>query len=430
MTARSRTLHLTNAWHETSGGVKTVYQALMRAAAGRRRMAVVVPGARDHDEQVAEGVTVYHVKAPRSPWIDRRYRIVLPHRYLLPSARLARIIQQEVPDLIEITDKLSLCYLAGWLRKWPGYRPRPVLVGFSAERFDTLTATHLAHVPGIDRFARWFMRRIYSPMFDYHLANSPYTADEVAASLEPHRARRLAWLALGVDTVTFHPGARDEALRADLLARAGGSPTATLVVTASRLSREKHVDLLVDAAATLVGRHGMDARFVIAGDGPERHALESAFSARVTGRACFLGHVDDRRMLAGVKASADAFAHTNATEPFGIGPLEAMAAGAAVVVPASGGVLAYATDRNAWLYPPGPSAFATAIRSASTHGPDRDARLAAARVTTTARAWPAVAEQMFGAYDALVAARADLTRHVSPRSPRPERFHVAGVTPV
>ncbi len=210
MTTGARTLHLTNAWHDASGGVRTVYRALMAAAAGRRHLAVVVPADRDRDEAVADGVTLYHVKAPRSPWVDRRYRLILPHQFLFGRAtRLTDIIRREAPDLIEITDKLSLCYLAGWLRKRQGDGARPVLVGFSAERFDTLTAIHLARVPGIARFAPWFMRRIYSPMFDFHLANSPYTADEVAASLEPHRTQRVAWLPLGVDAETFHPGMRD-----------------------------------------------------------------------------------------------------------------------------------------------------------------------------------------------------------------------------
>ena len=50
-----KTLHLTNAWHETSGGIATFYRALLRAANGRGHfMTLVVPGQSAQVEKVGD----------------------------------------------------------------------------------------------------------------------------------------------------------------------------------------------------------------------------------------------------------------------------------------------------------------------------------------------------------------------------------------
>jgi hypothetical protein len=57
-----KTLHFTNAWHETSGGIATFYRALMDAANRRgHRMRLVVPGSNDRLEEQAHtaGFTTY-----------------------------------------------------------------------------------------------------------------------------------------------------------------------------------------------------------------------------------------------------------------------------------------------------------------------------------------------------------------------------------
>ena len=41
---------------------------------------------------------------------------MLPHRYLFPRTALQRIINHELPDLIEVSDKYAMHYLAGLLR--------------------------------------------------------------------------------------------------------------------------------------------------------------------------------------------------------------------------------------------------------------------------------------------------------------------------
>jgi hypothetical protein len=111
-----KTLHLTNCWHSSSGGVSTFYKALFEAANREGHfMRLVVPGVSTSVEEVGRFGRIYNIEAPRAPF-NSEYRVVLPHRYLFPQTALQRIINEERPDLIEVSDKYSMQYLAGLLR--------------------------------------------------------------------------------------------------------------------------------------------------------------------------------------------------------------------------------------------------------------------------------------------------------------------------
>ena len=70
-----KTLHLTNAYHATSGGIRTCYRALMAEAETRGRpMCLVVPGEHAAVERCGRFGVIYVVAAPRAPGFDRRYQ--------------------------------------------------------------------------------------------------------------------------------------------------------------------------------------------------------------------------------------------------------------------------------------------------------------------------------------------------------------------
>ncbi|MGE3273866.1 MAG: glycosyltransferase [Vicinamibacterales bacterium] len=401
----TRTLHFTNAYHPTSGGIRTFYRALLAAAADHQRaIALVVPADRDDEERVGRHGRIYYVQARPAPAFDRRYRTILPDAYLpIRGSRIARILLAERPDLVEICDKYALFYLAAMLRKdWLPSLPRPTLVGLSCERMDDNLRAYLGGSRLGRRFTRWYVRHIYGPPFDYHVANSDYTADELRQCLWDRQADFIQVCPMGVDADWFGARHHDPLLRRSLLERAGGGPASTLLLYAGRLSPEKNVGLLVDALVRLVHPRehgGPDYRLVIAGDGPLRARLAADAAQRAPGRVLMLGSVDSREVLARCYASADVFVHPNPREPFGIAPLEAMASGVPVVLPSAGGVLAYAGSHNAWMATPEPGAFAHAIRAA-VDAPD-PARLHAARATADAHRWDRIAARYFTLYDEL-----------------------------
>jgi glycosyltransferase involved in cell wall biosynthesis len=141
-----------------------------------------------------------------------------------------------------------------------------------------------------------------------------------------------------------------------------------------------------------------DCVLLIAGDGPDRSAFLSSAQNRVPGRIVHLEHEPDRDRLANLFANVDAFLHPNPREPFGIAPLEAMAAGTPLVAPNSGGVTAYAHRENAWLADPRPQAFANAICQILRDPSERERRTRAARQTALRLAWPNVCEEFHSLY--------------------------------
>src|SRR5262249_29966169 len=147
-------------------------------------------------------------------------------------------------------------------------------------------------------FARWYMRYCYVPLFDYHIANSAYTADELHRSMAPRHARRVVVCTHGVDCATFHPANRDSLTRARLLEMSGGRDGSVLLLYSGRLAREKNVALILEVMAMLNSTRDRDYRLVIAGNGPLAPSLASGLKRRAASRFVFLGHVPDKEALA------------------------------------------------------------------------------------------------------------------------------------
>lgn len=163
-----------------------------------------------------------------------------------------------------------------------------------------------------------------------------------------------------VAPATVIPNAVDaEEIRGALPAPHGSGP---YVFTAGRLVREKGLDVLLRAYAH-AGKALEGHRLVIAGEGPEREALErQAAELGLATHVEFLGAVG-RSRLGALLCGADAFAFPSRREAFGIALLEAMAAGTPAVAARVGGIPEFAEhERNALLVDPDdPAALAAAL---------------------------------------------------------------------
>ena len=163
-----KTLHLTNSYHPTSGGIREFYHALLRhASRANHYMRLVVPWSESAVDDLDSQARIYRVRAPNSPLFDTRYRVLLPSALLRPHGRILRILHEEQPDLIEVCDKYSLVYLAGLIRMgWMRGLRRPgtgrielrtagrqlcELRGARSTRPDAVLAVHEAHLPSAVR---------------------------------------------------------------------------------------------------------------------------------------------------------------------------------------------------------------------------------------------------------------------------------------
>lgn len=156
-----------------------------------------------------------------------------------------------------------------------------------------------------------------------------------------------------------------------------------LLVTASRLGKEKSVDLLLDAFARILSRQ--EASLLIVGDGPEAPALrEQALRLGVDAHTVFAGPQPHRKTLECL-AAADIFVFASQTETQGMAVIEAMAAGLPVVAVAAGGVADAVRDgESGFLVDPSADALAARVlallndpsRRASLGGRAKDAAMA------------------------------------------------------
>ena len=398
-----KTLHITNSYHSASGGIRTFYNTLLNAANRHRRFVrLVVPAAETSVVEVGEFGRVYRIAAPPSPILDSRYRWLLPHTYVWPhDSPLRRIIAEERPDLVEVCDKFWLIYLSGVLRhRWIPGVPVPAIVGLSCERLDDNVGAYLSAGRAARYVSREYMRRCYVPRFDFHIAVSDYVAEEVRALLPEHLKGRLVVAPMGVDFDGFSSPQNSAESRKQLLGRIGGSEKTRLLLYAGRLSQEKNLSVLSPMMAILAQDERLDYRLVIAGDGPLSEELANALEARAPGRSLFLGqcqHAD----LVQLYHATDVFIHPNPREPFGIAPLEAMAAGLPLVAPASGGVMTYANPENAWLTEDTALSFAQAVGSVHADTEVCRQKTAKARRTAEQHSWPRITDRYFQLYDRL-----------------------------
>lgn len=399
-----KTMHLTNSWHENSGGIATFYRALIVEANRRgRQIRLVVPAPADRIEEAGEFGRIYHVRAPRSP-LNPDYRMIYPSQFIFPGSRLQEILIAERPDLVEISDKYTLNYLGALLRMrlLDSLNFRPVVIGLSQERMVDNFRSYLGSLPFSRTLCALYMKWLYFPFFDHHIANSDYTASELRPAAQGQLVPRGTWIRpMGVDLNQLSPRRRSPELRRRLLQSFGCSEESVLLLYAGRLAPEKNLNLLFDLLAHLARNRDHDYRLLIVGAGIERARWEARCAREMPGRALFLGHIKDKNVLADLYASSDVFVHPNPCEPFGIAPLEAMASGLPLVAPNTGGVASYANLGNAWTVDADVASFAEAIAEIAANPQLVIEKTTKAMASAQQYRWEAVASSFFDLYETL-----------------------------
>jgi glycosyltransferase involved in cell wall biosynthesis len=321
------------------------------------------------------------------PWLGRG-------GYLAAAFAARRVMHTLAPDLVH-AHYASSYGLWGALCGW-----KPLVVStWGSDIYDFPRRGRLQR-----RLLEWNLRRA-----DLLCATSEALAQETALYARPGTPIRLT--PFGVDTDLFRP-------------RPGGPRASGLVLgTARTLRRTYGLDLLLEAFALLEKAGGSDesretgAGFLgsplpsplslwIAGDGPERAALErQAERLGIAERVQFLGALSHEQMPA-FMWGLDLFVNPSRAESFGVAALEAAASGLPVVATRVGGLPEVVVhEETGLLVPPeDPAALATALAELIRDPERRRAMGAAARARAVAcYDWQACAGVMERIYASLLA---------------------------
>jgi 1,2-diacylglycerol 3-alpha-glucosyltransferase len=329
----------TECYRPLINGVVTSIEVLRAALAVARVDVTIVaphfPRERDDDGAI--------VRLPSLPLpTSTGYRLCVP--YVSPAAR-ARIRRASIVHV-------HSPFVTGWLGANIARRSGLPLVFTYHTRVDEY-AHYAPFEPRIARAAMTALTRTFANRADAVIA--PTAAMEQRLREIGVRVP-IAVVPSSIDVARFAGGRRSAAARAML----GVRDDTRIVLAVSRLGKEKHLELAIDAIARAPG-----VQLAIVGGGPERAALETHAALQgVRERVYFTGALEPPA-LPDLYASSDAFVFSSPTETQGLVLAEALAAGLPIVAvdtPVNREVLA----GFGRLVPPEPLALARALAAAVT----------------------------------------------------------------
>lgn len=334
-----RVAQVANFYGPRSGGLRTAVDRLgAEYCAAGHEVFLIVPGPTATHTTLPSGVTRISVPARAIPFTGG-YRAVMP-------APVTTLLEQLAPNAIEVSDRFTLRSLGRW-----GARQGVTTVMISHERLDRLTGQIMPK-----RLARRIAdlaNRRTAANYDTVLCTTSFAREE----FDRIGATNVMTVPLGVDLDMFHPRRFCTRTR-----NRWAAPGQVLLVHCGRLSVEKRADRSIDALAALRDS-GVDARLVIAGDGPMRARLQRQ-AARLP--VDFTGFIDSRNAVATLLASADVALAPGPHETFGLAALEALACGTPAVVSRTSALSEILTSDSGACADNDPHAIAAAVAGSST----------------------------------------------------------------
>jgi alpha-1,6-mannosyltransferase len=322
----------------TSGGVRTYVEEKFKAAERNgHSLAVIAPGPEDSIERRGEGQLIW-VKSPQLPF-DTNYHM------FIKKAPVWRILDKLKPDFLEGSSPWRGGWIAG---TWPGSAPRALFMHADPVAVYPQMMLESYFAPDtIDTMFSFFWR--YLRRLNDHYNGCIVAGQWLASRFSKYGLKNLHTVPFGIDSERFSPAYRNESLRQQMLTQCGLGPEALLVIIIGRHHPEKRVEMLIDAV-TLAQRTRQIGLFII-GDGLFHKRI--CRKASQTKHVHIAGRVDDRELLAGMTASADALLHGSTSETFGFVVAESLVSGTPVITPRAGGAGELSSPQWAEIYKPG-----------------------------------------------------------------------------
>ncbi|MGB2958035.1 MAG: glycosyltransferase family 4 protein [Bacteroidota bacterium] len=284
---------------------------------------------RDLDAGGVEEVILTYAKAMRPPRFQLSIVCNRPGKVYGEISRLPFVQSYCVATTSRVKRFLGILKVARTVRpdivhnhtSWYGLFAGTIV---GAKRVETIHNTYhwLTHL-------QKFQYGLYCLLADRIIAVSEVVKQYTLGELPFFRPGKFRVVYNGVQPEAFQPSRqREESLHTD---RPAGSVAAVGFI--GRLTEQKGVDYLLDAAALLQSRR-IDHRLVIVGDGELRDQLETKARSLGLGRVTFTGY---QRNIAEILGGFDVFVLPSLWEGFPVSLVEAMASGLPVVATRVGG---------------------------------------------------------------------------------------------
>jgi len=303
---------------EDLGGNRYPFETIRRL--GERGHPVTVATPRLHDRFPPLASVRYHLYPVRRPHPS------VSHFTNLLGATLALTTLQAKHDVA-----LAGSYDAALALGWAGVVPNtPLVFLFHSEFYSEWVQSRTVTRHLLRRYMAAVERRVFA-LSARIIAVSEFSARQIR-SRAPRASHKVRVIPTGVETDFFRPPDDKAAVRAEL----GIAAETPVVLGVGRLAGVKQFDRLITGFAAAWAR-GLDARLVIAGDGPERQSLERLIATYgVQDRVHLAGYCNPQRLRAFMQA-ADLQVCSSVFENLSLAILEGMACGTPVLGTPGGG---------------------------------------------------------------------------------------------
>jgi glycosyltransferase involved in cell wall biosynthesis len=302
---------------EDLGGNRYPYETIRRLGSRGHRVTVSTPRLHGTFPEL-EGVS-YHL-----------YPIWRPHPAFshLTNLTSATLAARGLPRHdVALVGSYDAGLALGWARVVP---QTPMVFLYHSEFYSEWVHARAAVRSVLRRYMAAVERRVFA-LSARIIAVSEFSATQIRSRL-PRATRRVRVIPTGVETRYFVQATDKAGVRAEL----GLPADEPIVLGVARLAAVKQFDRLVTAFAVATAR-GLQARLVIAGDGPERSNLERLSQTYgVQDRVLLAGYCDRPRLRSFMQA-ADLQVCSSAFENLSLAILEGMSSGLPVLGTPGGG---------------------------------------------------------------------------------------------
>jgi glycosyltransferase involved in cell wall biosynthesis len=302
---------------EDLGGNRYPYETIRRLAARGHPVTVATP--RLHARFPELGGVTYNLYP-----IWRPHPAVSHVSNLASATRAARRIRRHA---VAMAGSYDAALALGWARVVPA---TPMVFLYHSEFYSEWVHARRLVRQAMRRYMAAVERRVFA-LSARIVAVSEFSATQIRSRL-PAATDRVRVIPTGVETDYFAPPAD----RATARAAIGIQTDEPIVLGVGRLAGVKQFDRLVTAFAVACAR-GLQARLIIAGDGPERQTLERLVATYGMQERVQLAGYCDRPRLRALMQAADLQVCTSAFENLSLAILEGMACGTPVLGTPGGG---------------------------------------------------------------------------------------------